>query len=301
MSDKKKNKPDTQAGQAPEYVKSLIEAGNPLGTTLLEKFIPGKVQPADAKQTQEQLALPGVVPKTPGETSPMSNYLARTPLFAPIKRGRRAMLDKAKLPSPAGFSVHYSGKQLDMGDQDVFLEAVKMAAGRAPGEDIEIKRADFLRALGWQSLSDQAYKWLGDVFDRLSTGRVFLETDAIKASLPLMGALVLNKAKGAYTFSIPEQTMALFAGQAFGYVHLKSRRALAKRVDLAKWVQGYAMSHAAGPHTVSVENLMSWCSYQGRMRDFREALMEALEELKRVTVLKDWVFIEKRKKVRWNR
>lgn len=302
MTDKPKPKPDAPAGQAPGYVQKLIEEGNPLGEKLLEIMKPSKRKaPMEPEQPQEQLTLPGVVPKTPGETSPLSNYLARTPLFAPIKRGRRAMLDKARLPSPAGFNVHYSGKQLDMGDQDVFLLAVKMAAGRAPGEDIEIHRADFLRALGWQSLSDRAYKWLAEVFDRLSTGRVFLESDEIKASLPLLGALILRKGKGVYTFSIPKDTMAIFAGQAFGYISLKPRRALAKRIDLAKWVQGYAMSHAAGVHLVSLENLVSWSGYQGRIRDFRDALAEALDELKRVGVFHEWAFLERKKKVRWVR
>ena len=301
MADKPKPKPEDQGEQAPGYVQKLIEEGNPLGEKLLEIMKSTKRKTPIGEQPQEQLTLPGVVPKTPGETSPLSNYLARTPLFAPIKRGRRAMLDKARLPSPAGFSVHYSGKQLDMGDQDVFLLAVKMAAGRAPGEDIEIHRADFLRALGWQSLSDRAYKWLAEVFDRLSTGRVFLESDEIKASLPLLGALILRKGKGVYTFSIPKDTMAIFAGQAFGYISLRPRRALAKRIDLAKWIQGYAMSHKPGGHLVSLENLVSWSGYQGRIRDFREALSEALDELKRVEVLREWAFQDRKKKVRWIR
>ena len=302
MIDKPKPKPENPSGKALDYVRRLIEEGNPLGEKLLKTMKPSKRKTSlEPEQTQEQLMLPDVVPKTPGETSPLSNYLARTPLFAPIKRGRRAMLDKARLPSPAGFSVHYSGKQLDMGDQDVFLLAVKMAAGRPPGEDIEIHRKDFLKALGWQSFSDRAYKWLGEVFDRLSTGRVFLESDEIKASLPLLGALILHKDKGVYTFSIPKETMAIFAGQAFGYINLTPRRALAKRVDLAKWVQGYAMSHKPGPHKVSVANLKEWSGYTAPVRKFREGLTEALDELTRVCVISSWSFKERLKFVCWNR
>jgi len=302
MSDKTEPKPEEMAGQPPEYVRRLLDEGNPLGEKLLEVMKPSKRKiPLAVEQTQKQLLLPSVVPKTPGETSPLSNYLARTPLFSPIKRGRRAMLDKTRLPSPDGFSVHYSGKQLDMGDQDVFLLAVKLAAGHGPGERIEIERADFLRTVGWGKLGSSGYKWLGEAFERLSTGRVFLESAKIKASLPLLGALVLDKEKGVYAYSIPEETMAIFVGQAFGYVDLKARRALAKRVDLAKWVQGYAMSHEPGLRRVKVENLLSLSGFQGRLRDFRDSLTEALDELKRVRVLQDWGFEDRKKKVRWIR
>lgn len=298
----------TDNNDAPEYVQRLIQEGNPLGEKIWDQMRkakqvrdPQSMPHTKPPQSVEQLTLPGVVPKTPGETSPLSNYLARTPLFSPIKRGRRAMLDKQRLPSPGGFSVHYSGKQLDMGDQDVFLLAVKMAAGKAPGENIEIRRVDFLRDLGWKGQGATAYKWLAEVFERLSTGRVFLESDRIKASLPLLGALILNKDTGVYAFSIPKETMAIFAGQAFGYINLRPRLALERRKDLAKWIQGYAMSHKAGVHLVSLQNLLSWSGYQGRMRDFRAGLKEALDELKRVAVLQEWVFKDRQKKVSWTR
>lgn len=302
MTDKPKSKPDAGAEQAPAYVQRLIAEGNPLGGKLLEVRKPEKRKTVTAsEQRQEQFELPGVVPRTPGETSPLSNYLARTPLFAPIKRGRRAMLDKERLPSPAGFSVHYSGKQLDMGDQDAFLLALKMAAGRGPGEAIVVHRADFLRNLGWKSCSNGAYRWLAEAFERLSTGRVFLESDKIKASLPLLGALILNKDSGCYTFSIPSETMAIFAEQIFGFVNLAARRAISKRVDLAKWVQGYAVSHAPGPHKVSLANLREWSGYAAPIRKFREGMAEALDELSRVGVIKSWVFKDRLKFVCWDR
>lgn len=254
-----------------------------------------------AAEESIQLTLPGFVPKSPGNTSLMSNYIARTPLFAPIKRGRRAMLDKVKLPSPAGLLIHYTGKQLDMGDQDVFLQAIKLAAGEGPECPIIINRAAFLRGMGWKSQSDRAYQWLDGVFERLSTGRMFLETERLKASLPMLGALILDKDTGEYTFSVPKETMALFAGQAYGYVDLDKRRALEKRVDLAKWLQSYAGSHEKGPHSVSLANLHKWSGYQGRMRDFRVALIEALNELARVGILQEWSFKQRRNFVNWTR
>lgn len=237
-----------------------------------------------------QSLLPGiVVPRTPGETAPMSNYLARTSLFAPIRRGRRVMHDKQRLHSPEGIDVLYSGKQLDMADQDVYLTALRLAAGVKPGDKIVINRAAFLRMLGYKhNPGARDYKWLEEAFYRISTGRVLIEAKNIKANLPLIGALLFDERSGDYYFTIPMETYALWAKNLYGYIDLEKRHALERNVPLSKWLQSYAQSHAPGMHTISMELLHHWCGYGGRLRDFRESLVVALEELTRVGILKSW-------------
>lgn len=237
-----------------------------------------------------QSLLPGiVVPRTPGETAPMSNYLARTSLFAPIRRGRRVMHDKQQLHSPEGIDVLYSGKQLDMADQDVYLTALRLAAGVKPGDKIVINRAAFLRMLGYKhNPGARDYKWLEEAFYRISTGRVLIEAKNIKANLPLIGALLFDERSGDYYFTIPMETYALWAKNLYGYIDLEKRHALERNVPLSKWLQSYAQSHAPGIHTISMELLHHWCGYGGRLRDFRESLVVALEELTRVGILKSW-------------
>lgn len=237
-----------------------------------------------------QSLLPGiVVPRTPGETAPMSNYLARTSLFAPIRRGRRVMHDKQKLHSPEGIDVLYSGKQLDMADQDVYLTALRLAAGVKPGDKIVINRAAFLRMLGYKhNPGARDYKWLEEAFYRISTGRVLIEAKSIKANLPLIGALLFDERSGDYYFTIPMETYALWAKNLYGYIDLEKRHALERNIPLSKWLQSYAQSHAPGLHTISMELLHHWCGYGGRLRDFRDSLVVALEELTRVGILKSW-------------
>jgi hypothetical protein len=72
-------------------------------------------------------------------------------------------------------------------------------------------------------------------------------------------------------------------------------------LDLAKWLQCYAVSHAKGEHRISVANLKTWSGYESRMRDFRANLGAALAELVRVDVLASWAFYEDNKKVKWIR
>lgn len=250
-----------------------------------------------ATEAGAQGRLPGIsVPRTPGETAPMSNYLARTSLFAPIRKGRRVMHDKQMLHSPEGISVLYTGKQLDMADQDVYLTALRLAGGIKAGDRIVINRAAFLRMLGYKhNPGARDYKWLEESFYRISTGRVIIKAKHIEANLPLMGALLSDTRSGDYYFTIPRETYALWAKNLYSYIDLEKRHALERNVPLSKWLQSYAQSHAPGVHTISVDLLHQWCGYGGRLRDFRDSLNGALDELTRVGILASWSIQERGK------
>lgn len=254
-------------------------------------------------QKLEQCTLPGVpevVPLTPGTTAPLSNIIARSSLFSPIRRGARKLHDKTEIASPNGVDIRYTGKQLDMGDQDLYLVALKMAAGHGPNQQIQINRGDVLKKLGWKSRSNAAYKWLSESFERLSTSVVFIETNKFKASFPFLGPLVFDKETEEYSFTIPNKTLELFSGNSFGYIDLARRRELFCRVDIAKWIQGYAASHADGRHTVKVMRLAEMMSLTVRNpAEFKKPLSEALTELERVGIIQSWRWNDRTKTVEW--
>lgn len=250
-------------------------------------------------QATEQGTLPGV-PVTPKDTAPMGNELARTPLFAPIKRGRRKIIDKARLPSPQGISLFYFGKQLDVGDQDTYLNALMLAQGVPPDTRIKVNRTEFLRIMGRQK-SGAAFKWLEDSFDRIATGRLYYDTPEERGSTPLLGPLRYDKETEDYYFTIPAESLRAFGIRAFGYVDMEKRKQIASKADLAKWLQCYAASHAKGEHRVSVANLKTWSGFEGRVRQFRGNLETALAELVRVGVLASWEIYENNTKIKWSR
>lgn len=257
----------------------------------------GSFQRARAKaQEHEQHTLPGV-PVTPKGTAPMGNELARTPLFAPIKRGRRQMHDKTRLPSPEGISLWYFGKQLDVGDQDTYLTALMLAKGLPPETRVRVNRAEFLRLMG-RKKSGAAFKWLEDSFDRVSTGRLFYDTPEKRGNTPLLGPLEYDKESEEYYFTVPEKSLRAFGFQAFGYVDMEKRLMISHKAELAKWLQCYVVSHKKGEHATSVTNLKAWSGYGGRTRDFRTYLATALDELVRVGILDAWKFYEDDKKVK---
>ena len=230
----------------------------------------------------------------------MGNELARTPLFAPIQRGRRKILDKARLPSPQGISLFYFGKQLDVGDQDTYLNALMLAQGMPPDTRIKINRTEFLRLMGRQK-SGAALKWLEESFDRIATGRLYYDTPEEKGSTPLLGPLRYDKETEDYYFTIPAESLRAFGTRAFGHVEMEKRKQISSKANLAKWLQCYAASHAKGEHKISVANLKAWSGFEGRLRQFRANLEIALAELVRVGILESWESYEDNKKIKWIR
>jgi hypothetical protein len=228
----------------------------------------------------------------------MGNQIARTPLFAPTKRGRRKIYNMAKLPSPDGINLYYFGTQLDVGDQDTYLTAIMLAKGVPANSKLRINRAEMLRLMG-KTKGGASFKWLESSFKRISTGRLFYDTAEVEGSTPLLGPLEYDKKTENYYYSVPEASLRVFGFNDFGYVDMEKRRLL--ELDLAKWLQCYAVSHAKGEHRVTVANLMEWSGFGGRARQFRARLKEALAALAGVEIIRSWEFYEREEKVKWIR
>ncbi|HDR8948447.1 TPA: hypothetical protein QDA71_005513 [Burkholderia vietnamiensis] len=284
-------------------VKTLIEK-----TAEIAKRATGK-NPLELQQPAEaDAARGGQLPLFPEEdTSALPNYLARTPLFAPIQPGRRKMHDQALLASPEGVEVRFTGKQLDMADQDVFMLALKWAQGVDLNEPVRCDRAEFLKALGWKpsgksgSFGKSAYDWLDQSFQRLTSGTLSIKTKRYKAHLSLVSDWTQDSETGAWDFTVGGKIRALFQNKEYAFIDLAKRQQIAHRVDLAKWLQSYAASHEPGLHRIGVAKLKEWCGYASPTRKFIEALGEALDELERLQIVTHWSFYRDNEMVKWVR
>lgn len=261
---------------------------------------------AAAKATEK--ALPVQLPMFPeDDISALPNYLARTSLFAPIQPGRRKMHDDVILASPKGVEVRFSGKQLDMADQDVFMLALKLAQGCDLNQSVKCNRTDFLKALGWKpttksgTFGKTAYDWLDISFKRLTLGTLSITTKRYKAHLSLLAEWSQDSDTGEWEFTVGGKVRALFQNREYSFIDLAKRQRLAHRIDLAKWLQSYAATHETGMHRISVENLKNWCGYNSPIRKFREALIEALAELERTEILAGVKFYKENTMVQWMR
>lgn len=284
-------------------VKTLIER-----TAEIARRATGKDPIELQEATEADEARGGQLPLFPEEdTSALPNYLARTPLFAPIQRGRRKMHDQALLASPEGVEVRFTGKQLDMADQDVFMLALKWAQGVDLNAPVRCDRAEFLKALGWTasgksgSFGKSAYDWLDQSFQRLASGTLSIKTKRYKAHLSLISDWTEDGETKVWEFTVGGKIKALFQNREYAFIDLAKRQQIMHRVDLAKWLQSYAASHEAGQHRISVAKLKAWCGYTSPTRKFLEPLSEALDELKRVNVIDQVAFYRDHEMVKWVR
>lgn len=231
------------------------------------------------------------LPLWPDLERAIPNHLARSSLFAPIAPGKRKQHDRAEIASREDVQILFTGKQLDMADCDVFMQAL-YEAHRAPlGERVVIKRGTFLKAIG-RSNGKSDYEWLHEAFRRLFLGAIEIEAKRYKiggspksSGLHLVDSFDYDPDSESYFIKFDPRILALFHNKEYALIDWDKRMQLHKRVDMAKWIQNYLASHEPGAHRIGLHYLKAWMVYSSPMRKFREALEEALQELERLEII----------------
>lgn len=245
---------------------------------------PSAPQVAQTMLDEQQRTLP----LFPLLESAMPNHLARSSLFAPIKSGVRQIHEKALMASRGDASIYYSGHQLDMADNDVFLQALRVAQGARLGDSIYFNRAHFLREIG-RTTGKSQYEWLQESFYRLTSGTVLIQTKRYKAALHLIDGYALDEDTGEYWLRMNPEIIKLFGHMEYGLVDMHTRLRIGRKQDMAKWLQNYVATHEEGKtHVISAQLLQLWSGSTGRLRDFQaRSLLKALQELERLGLIRD--------------
>lgn len=220
------------------------------------------------------------------------NHLTRSSLFAPIAPGRRKQHDRSEITSREDVKILFTGKQLDMADCDVFMQALH-EAHRAPlGERVTIKRGTFLKAIG-RCTGKSDYEWLHEAFRRLFLGAIEIEArnkfkigGTPKSScMHLLDSFDYDPEVDAYFIKFDSRILALFHNREYALIDWEKRKQLNKRIDMAKWLQNYIASHGSGVHRIGLKLLKAWMDYGSPMNKFKEALLEAMGELERLEII----------------
>ncbi len=247
-----------------ERAPRMGERDDPIGKNLAV----GNVVDFQAHWNEEERAIP--------------NAIARSSLFAPIRRGRRVLYDEVLVASRRDVSIRYAGHQLDMADQDVWLILVELAKNYPIGKRIEVSRYEILKALG-RNTGKSAYVWLHGAIKRLIKGTVFIKAKRYQAGLHLIESFELDEKTGKYFMRLNPELVKLYSKSEYALIDWGRRQALKKHVDLAKWLQSYVASHKHGEeHRIGLERLKEWSGAKSEMWDFKQDLLIALAELKRL-------------------
>lgn len=219
------------------------------------------------------------------------NHLARSSLFAPVGRGHRKIHDKTLLSSRADARIFFWGKQLDEADCDVWMQALHEARLSPLGIPVRINRAAFLRNIG-RATGNQNYRWLHDAFTRLAYGMLAIETKKYTIGATSKGR-VMHLLDGfdhdpetdEYTLRIDPRMLNLFSCREFALIDWNKRMQISGRKDMAKYLQRFVATSNDTVQRYALEDLKERMLYQGRPRDFKHALHEALTELSRVALV----------------
>lgn len=244
---------------------------------------------ATEQPSPPQIALQ--LPLFPLDKSAMPHKWTRSSLFMSISSGRRARFVKTRLASRDDLSMIYTGEQLDMADNDVFLHALRLAQFKPAGEPIYFVRSQFIESIG-RTPGTTSYKWLKDSLQRLASATLFIENAAGDGRMcRLINELAWKRQSEEFWLSLDPEIMHFFGKHELAHIDFNARLEL--KAPLAKWLQNYASGHRAGDwHCISVENLRDW-SGAGEMRNFlskARGLPKALAELEAVGVIEEFVF-----------
>jgi hypothetical protein len=248
---------------------------------------------SDLESSQYQLMLPLY-----GEAErAIPNTLARTSLFAPIAAGNRPLYDRELIAGRSDIKIYYTGRQLDMADSDVFMQALAEQKKHPVGNNFFINRGAFLRSMG-RTTGKSDYKWLHESIRRLSLGALEIEAGPIRIEgekegktrerlFHLIAGYDLDENVDQYYLRLDPRVIELFKNHQFGLVDWNKRLAITKQRDMAKWLQNYISTHQKGTHRIGLHFLREWMCYSSPVYKFRAALIKALDELARLEIIKD--------------
>ncbi len=258
----------------------------------LDQKVKDSEEKIKAKQKAQVVQLPlwGEVERA------IPNHIARSSLFAPIARGRRKQHRNTPLVSRSDATILFSGDQLDEADCDVWMQALHEARQAPLGQPVTINRAAFLRAIG-RPKSAQTYRWLHASFDRLSFGMLSIETKKYEIGITPKSRLIHlingfdhDPETDTYELHVDPRMLVMFSDAEFSLIDWEKRLMISNRVDLAKRLQRLVATSNDRMQRYSLDYLKEVCCHEGRMRDFKTALSDALIELERLHIIKNHRF-----------
>lgn len=245
-----------------------------------------------AAETPAQMFLPGMEELMRA----MPNHIARSSLFAPVAPGRKKIHKDTVLESRGDALIKFWGEQLDEAQADVWMQAMYEAGKKPLGEPVIVNRAAFLRAIG-RNTSGENYKWLHRTMETLSFAMLVIEVAKDgKTKLAIGRTRALHMIEGfdyddeaeVYTLRIDPRWREMHSNREFALIDWDKRLQIGQGQNMAKAMQRLFPASCDAVQFFALDWLKRKLVYGGRMRDFKEALTKAMEELVRLEIVASW-------------
>jgi len=241
-----------------------------------------------AAEQQKQMFLPGF------DVGAFPNHLNRSSFIAPIARGRRKFHRQAAMVTRKDCVLEYTGEQLDEADGDLIMALIAYAQRQPLGVMVSLNRAEVLRKLG-RSTGKSQYDWLHRRIKALTEATLFLEAKKADGStrysigktvsFRIIAGFEYDDESEAYSYSMDPRWVQMFGGREYGLIDWDKRLQIAQGQDLAKSLQRLISTSSDRVQRYSLDYLKARAQSDGRMRDFRDALMRAVHELVRLGIV----------------
>lgn len=237
-----------------------------------------------AKKPKRQSAEVIQLPLWPEPARGTPNSFLRSALFAAIQGKTRKPLKNVLLGAQKGYSVKFTGWQLDQSDLDVWEHAVHLARRHPLGNECTFKANAFLKSIG-RSNGKKDYVWLNDSITRLVACAVEIRCGSKVFVGSLLSSAPRDEETGVYRLRLDPDTIKLYGSADWTSLEWQQREAL-KGKPLALWLHGYYASHAEA-YPVKVETLMELSgSTNKEKRDFKRKLKAAFSDLGAIAGIK---------------
>lgn len=230
------------------------------------------------KERQKPLTVEiGALPIWPEAVRAVPNSILRSALFGVIKRGRRAFLQREKLPALEGITLLFTGPRLDQADLDVWEQCLHIARNKTLGTRIEFTTYGFLKAIG-RATGGKNVEWLKGAFARLTSSVIEIKDGQRAYFGPMLHGGIRDSQTGVYVIEMNPQIVQLYGRDGWTQIEWKQRVAL-KGQPLAQWLHSFYSTHAV-PFPMKVETIHYLCgSESNRLADFRRELREAFAKV----------------------
>jgi len=247
-----------------------------------------QLEELEKKSAERSLAKDILLPECPDAKRGTPNSFLRSALFSATQgqdNKDRPYLDGAILASQQGFTIKYTGKQLNQDDLTLWETLVHLAKEQPLGNVCKFTAYEILKSMGLDTGGDQRnrlhkgiIRLTGGVVEIIHEGRkVYFDT--------LIQSGAKDELTSHYKLQLSRQLVRLY-GQST-WIDWEQRLQL-RRKPLAQFLHGFYSSHKV-PYPVKLSTLQQLSGSKNKQAaGFKKKVSNAFEELVKIGLLRSY-------------
>ncbi|WGL93865.1 plasmid replication initiator TrfA [Arsenophonus nasoniae] len=220
------------------------------------------------------------LPMTKSTILPSPNVILRSALFGIMKKDNRKYEENVLKATFKGYTVKYTGKQLDQSDLDVWLECLQRCQSTPLGHTVRFKPNDFLKSIKRQN-GKSDYVWLKISLLRLKTNALEVSDGKYTYIGSLIDVMYRDEETGENCLVLNPKIVSCFGDAGWTGIKKEIRLKL-KGKPLTLWLHAFYCSHNK-PLPIKVTTLKELCGSTSTVKDFKQKLKRSLLKLSSVT------------------